>query len=57
MRTHVVELGEEDIEAALLCSHVRLGRFGRMFLERPVHPLVDAILLGSARLNADLLNA
>src|SRR6266850_4300049 len=57
MRTDVVELRAESVEATLLRSHVRFRRLDRMLFERPVHPLVNAVLLRPARLNAGLLDA
>jgi len=43
---------DEGIEARLLLEHVRLGRPRRLPFQREMHPLVAAVLLGLARLDA-----
>ena len=52
MRPDVVELVDEGVEALLLLEQVRSRRTGRLELERAVHPLVPAILLGMGRPDA-----
>ena len=41
---------DEGIEARLLLQHIRGGGFGGFGFERPVHPLVAAVVLRMARL-------
>lgn len=52
MRALAGVLLDEGIKAGLLLEDVGRGRLRRFFLERQVHPLVPAVLLGLARLNA-----
>ena len=49
MRAVLVVALDEGIEARLLLEHVRGGGFGRLLLQRQMHPLVPAVLLGMAR--------
>jgi hypothetical protein len=51
MRSLVVELLEEGIEARLLLQKVLSGRLGGFFLEREMHALMTPVLLRSARLH------
>src|SRR5439155_1453803 len=57
MRALLVVALDEGIEARLLLEHVRLGRPRRLSLQREMHPLVPAVLLGLARLDALDANA
>jgi hypothetical protein len=52
MRALVIEHVAKVIEAALLCAKGCRGRFRRVFLQRAIHPLVAAILLRAACLDA-----
>ncbi len=52
-----VELVDERIEARLLLQDVGRGGFGRFLLQRQMHPLVPAVLLGMAGLAPLDLNA
>jgi hypothetical protein len=56
MRPLVVELLREGVEPRLLLERIRRGRFGGFPLEGQVHPLVPAVLLRLAGLNAFDLN-
>ncbi len=49
MRPLPVVAIDEGIEARLLLQDVGGGRLGRFLLQRQVHPLVPAVLLGMAR--------
>ena len=53
MGAHVVELAEKAIEASLLRVLIPLWMLADPILERSVHPFVNAILLGMARLDAN----
>jgi hypothetical protein len=46
MRSLAVVLRAEGVKPRLLLQDVRRGRLGRFLLERQVHPLVPAVLLG-----------
>src|SRR5665213_1981394 len=50
--TLVVELPPEGVEAHLLVGGGRRRRFAGLGLERSMHPLVTAVLLGMARTDA-----
>jgi len=52
MRTLVVELLEERIEARLLLKGVLASRVGGFFLEREMHALVTPVFLWPAKLDA-----
>src|SRR5271169_1272810 len=52
MRALVVEHVAKVIEAALLCTKGCRRRFRRVLLQRAMHPLMAAVLLRSACLNA-----
>ena len=49
MRPLVVEALDEGIEAGLLLQDIGGGRLGRFGLQRQMHALVAAVLLGMAR--------
>jgi hypothetical protein len=51
MRSLVVELLEEGIEACWLLPKVLSGGLGGFFLERETHALVTPVLLWPARLD------
>jgi hypothetical protein len=51
VRAFVVELVPEVIELPLLKPEVPRRRLCRLLLQRPVHPLMLAVLLRVARLN------
>jgi hypothetical protein len=55
MRPVLVVAIDEHVEARLLLQDVRSRRFGRFQLQRPVHPLVPAVLLWVA--GSDALNS
>jgi hypothetical protein len=48
----VVILFDESVEARLLLQDVRRGRLGGLRLQRQMHPLMPAILLRMAGLDA-----
>ena len=52
MRALVIEHVAKAIEAALLCAKGCRRRLRRVLLQRPMHPLMATVLLGSACLNA-----
>jgi hypothetical protein len=52
MRTFVVELLEEGIEAFLLLQKVLSGGLGGFFLESEMHALMTPVLLRPAQLDA-----
>ncbi len=52
MRPFLVEPLEEIIEAGLLLQEVGRGGLGRFGLQRQMHPLVPAVLLGMPGLDA-----
>jgi hypothetical protein len=43
---------DEGLESVLLLQHVRGGRLRRLALQREMHPLVPAVLLGVPRRDA-----
>src|SRR3569833_2344212 len=53
----LIEFLDEGVEAFLLLEQIRLGRTSRFLLERAVHSLVRAVLLGLAGLDAFVLDA
>jgi len=54
MRALLVELAPKAVEGPLLGSRVARGRLSRLFLQRPAHPLMAAVVLGMARAAAGL---
>jgi hypothetical protein len=57
MRQLVIKAIDEGVETRLLLQRVRGGGPDRLLLERQMHPLVPAILLGVSRPDALDLNA
>lgn len=57
MRSMLVIAFDERVEAGLLLQHIGGRGVGGFSLERQMHPLVPAILLRVAGLNALQLNA
>src|SRR4051812_39751744 len=53
MRPHVIELASEGIEASLLRPQSRSSIARNPLFESAVHPLVDAVLLRTAWVDAD----